>query len=90
MKTIYKNVLLSDGKIVNWKTGTTHWDSVSKAFHNRQPRFIFDMKEGMLSVSSVCKEVETDEENNAWFEDKEFYKQFEVHEKFPSSMFLPY
>lgn len=90
MKTIYKNVLLLDGKIINWKTGSTYWDSVDKAFNNRQPEFIWHLNEDRLSVSSTNKLVKSDDENNQWFQDNEFYKQFKIHEDFPSSMFRPY
>lgn len=39
----FKNVLLLDGKIVNWKTGATCWDTVEKAFCNRQFITLFDL-----------------------------------------------
>lgn len=92
MKKLYKNVLLLDGKIVNWKTGTTHWDCVDKAFCNRQPEFIWYYNEDRLSVSSIMNSFDEDntESINKFFEDKNFHKQFQIHEDFPSGMFRPY
>lgn len=81
-KTLYQNVLLLDNKIVNWKTGTTHWKDVNKAFNNRQSLYILNYAQHKLYVKFRKKVVNTLDENNAFFNDSSWYKQFELHENF--------
>ena len=81
-KILYQNVLLLDNKIVNWKTGTTHWKNVAKAFDNRQPLHILKENKDNLSVSSKSKLISNIKENNDFFTDNSWYKQFKLHEKF--------
>lgn len=88
-KKMYKNVLLLDGKIINWKTGATHWDSVGKAVCNRQPSIIY-YNYGVLSVASVEKIITSPTENEEFFSDTTFYRQYELHEDYPKDMFKPY
>ena len=90
-RKVYKNVLLIDGKIVGWKTGETHWKSVEEATWSRQPMWIFfDEYIEKISVESTSAIVHSDEENNRFFQDDQWYKQFEIHENFSPDMFLPY
>jgi hypothetical protein len=88
-KTLFKNVLLSDGKIINWEIGTTCWDSVDKAFCSRQPLKLLE-ELGQLTAQYESCVVHSAEENNAFFQDEAFFRQFPIHEQFPKFMFRPY
>lgn len=81
-KILFQNVLLLDNKIVNWKTGKTHWKDIDKALNNRQPLYVLKQNKNNLSVRSKSKLINNIEENNEFFNDTSWYKQFELHEKF--------
>ena len=91
METLYKNVLLLDGKIVNWKMGSTHWNDVDTAFLNRQFVSLFSLiNSGRLTVQSTMQEIYTLQEHQAFMEDIEWFKQFEMHEEYSKYIFSPY
>lgn len=90
---IYANVLLLDGKIINWKTSrATCWDSPFTAFSNRQPMAAIKADPERLSVSNKIFEFESKAANKEDFQDniKDFYMGFEIHPDFPEGMFRPY
>jgi hypothetical protein len=90
---IYANVLLLDGKIINWKTSrTTCWDSLLTAFLSRQPMAAIMADPERLSVDSKALEFESTAENKEDFIDDlgGFYREFEIHPDFPENMFRPY
>lgn len=90
METIYRNVLLLDGKIVNWKTGSTHWDSVESAFNNRQFIQLFKLNPDRFTVASMSADIKSAIDRNNFFVDAEWYKQFELHEDYADKIYSPY
>ncbi len=84
--TIYCNVLLVDGKIVNWKTGQTRWSSVDKAMCNRQPLGLLlkANEEGKgLTVAHTSFECTCEGHNEYAFGPfaEEFYRGFKIHDE---------
>lgn len=88
-RTLFANVLLRDGKIINWKTGKTSWEN-GNWINSRQP-INFISSDYDLRSETFKKVVNSVFENNLFFENaKEFYKMYEIHELFPDSMLKPY
>ena len=92
-KEIHKTVLLLDRQIINWKTGSTIWRTVDDAFRNKQLVWLFDIlanEPERLTVDATSILVNDSEENNRFFECCEWFKQYEIHEKYSEHMFKPY
>jgi len=85
---LHKSVLLIDGKIANWKTGKKVWDTLSAAWSSRQPLWSVKEEHDSIEVHHTSKEVHSTEENNAFFNDHEWFKQWPIHERFKG--FKPY
>ena len=93
--TIYVNVLLSDGKIVGWKTGQTHWSTVQRALCNRQYLTLLLNEEEAgkkLTVQSACLVCNNSEDNNFVFTvfSEQFYRKYPMHPGIIGKMLLPY
>lgn len=90
-RKLYANVLLLDGKIINWKTGTKNWEE-SGWVSSSQPLFIFQNLENDLRSEVFKFTANNTNENNLFFEKtaKEFYKMFEISELYPDFMSKPY
>jgi hypothetical protein len=92
-RQLHRNVLLLDGKIINYRIGTTLWKDVGTAFNNKQHQWVFNiaMKEShRLSVDSMSAVVANVQENEEFFDDKEWFKQYSIHEDYGEHMFKPY
>lgn len=91
-RKLYANVLLCNGKIINWKTGTRSWEN-NKWLESRQPlKFILN-EDNIIESKVISETVYNGEENSLFFEKTsiEFYKQFEIHEDYlTDTMFEPY
>lgn len=90
-RKLYANVLLLNGKIINFKTGSKSWEG-EKWIGSSQPLFIFHNLENDLR-SEVFPFIARDtNETNLFFEktSKEFYKMFEISELYPDFMSKPY
>lgn len=84
------NVLLLDGHIIGWKTGSALWDSVEKSMWNKQLFVAIEifrsrdpLQKTRLSVRNmrfVCNNV--DEHNKAFSDAREFYKTFPIHPEY--------
>lgn len=95
-RKLYANVLLLDGKIINWKTGDRSWGGRRWAT-SRQPLNLIICNgeaicEERLQSEVFCVTVFDDIQWNNFFEytSKEFYKMYEIHESYSKSMFRPY
>lgn len=90
-RKLYANVLLLDGKIINWKTGEKTWED-ERYFNNRQPISKLMGKFDRLSSETFKFTANNSNENKLFFESysKEFYQMFELHEDYSKSMFKPY
>lgn len=89
-RKLYANVLLLDGKIINWKTGSTSWKN-DGWLSSSQPLWVFQ-EECDLQSKTIFFEANNDDENNKFFSvtSKDFYKKFEIHESYSKSMNKPY
>ena len=93
-KTLYANVLLLDGNIINWKTGDRSWEG-GNWINNRQPlSIVVECATGdpeRLQSETFSAVVYNDDQNQLFFADtsKEFYKMFELSERYGSG-FRPY
>ena len=90
---VHLNVLLYDNMIINWKTGSVVWDSVDKAFNNRQPLWFLKryLDEGAvpLSVEHEIHICNSPEEVSAVFQNSDdFYKKWKLHPRF--NLISPY
>ncbi len=91
MSMMYKNVLLVNGMIVNWKiSSNTCWDTVDTALCNRQPLKILLNNPDNITVAHEAIEYSSAEEANVIFQDNNFFKLFKIHPDIRDSIFLPY
>lgn len=91
MSMMYKNVLLVNGMIVNWKiSSNTCWDTVDTALCNSQPLKILLNNPDNITVAHEAIEYYSAEEANVIFQDNNFFKQFKIHPDIRDSIFLPY
>ena len=91
MFMMYKNVLLVNGMIVNWKiSSNTCWDTVDTALCNSQPLRILLNNPDNITVAHEAIEYSSAEEANLIFQDNNFFKQFKIHPDIRDSIFLPY
>ena len=88
---LHANVLLLDGEIINWKTGMTSWED-GKWVNSKQPlNIVLKVDRGRLKSETFSKIVNNYKENNTFFEKiaVNFYKTYEVSERYSNSMFRP-
>lgn len=86
-RKLYASVLLFEGQIVGWKTGTGHWDSVNSAFCSTQACLVSDMfylRKSDFSVDSIEFKACNSKDNERFFEEisHEFYDKFSYHKIF--------
>ncbi len=92
-KKLYKSVLLIDGKIANWKIGANGWKSLGRAFRNRHHSSIIDMSTidpSRLGTECVGYVVNNHKENNEFFRDRNWFKQFTIHEQYKDKILSPF
>ena len=93
-KTLYANVLLLDGKIINWQTGKRTWEN-GKWVSSRQPLDIViecaDKNPDRLQSETFSAVVNNHSEHAHFFNHTsvEFYKMFELSDRY-SYGFEPY
>jgi len=87
-KMLRANVLLLDGEIINWKTGTTSWEGYNWINSRQQVNLI--RSGGEIHSEVLEKNILSEDQWDKFFEvdSVEFYKQYKVHEKFKG--FKPY
>ena len=91
-RTVHANVLLLDGKIINWKIGDANWVD-SKWVRNRQPDIAYCVGFYERVEAQVFAAIVNNVNENQLFFNKiaiEFFKMFEISEYYEDSMFLPY
>ncbi|HEX2868659.1 MAG TPA: hypothetical protein VHO03_16585 [Ignavibacteriales bacterium] len=73
---IFANALLHEGKIIDWKTGSTRWELLS-----------YNPKVSLRTKSFVVK---NDKEHSRVFnkDSEKFYRKFPIHPNFKG--FMPY
>lgn len=92
--TLYANVLLVDGKIVNWKTGKHKWTE-ENVFNYRQPLnlcySLIDQPD-RITVKSFKFTAKNSKQDDLFHStiSREFYMMFDLHEEYPKSMFKPF
>ena len=89
MSIIYRNVLLVDGMLVNWKVGRGCWYSVNAALVYRQPIKVLLDNPDSVTVTHEAIETSSVEEVAAVFQDTSFFKQFKIHPDVLGSIILP-
>ena len=85
---VFANVILADGKIVNWKTGNTRWTKTNYANYS-QPYIVYDERHE-ITIRSRSFVVKNRKQHNHAFETlaARFYSQFELYEGY--SLAKPY
>ena len=92
-RKLFANVLLLDDKIINFKIGDRSWEG-DKWCMNRQPSFLFLLENADQRIESkiFAKIVNSNAENTLFFRkiSTEFFKMFEISDRYPRSMHKPY
>lgn len=92
-KKLHANVLLFDGKIINWKVGTTCWNDDAWIMY-RQPAIVCKhyLHPERFSADVFTMAVFNDNQRNYFFRTvaEEFMRMYDIHEQYSSNMFLPY
>lgn len=93
---VHANVLLIDGMIINFKTGTKAWTTEAEWITNRQPLDrLFkanDRDPNSITSQVLTVTVHSDDEHAMFYRETavNFYRQFEIHPDFSKNMFNPH
>ena len=90
MATLYVNVLLVDGMLVNWKISSTCcWDTVETALCSRQPLKVLLDNPDKVTVAHEAITVSSVEERSKVFRDTQYFTQFKIHPAVQDIILLP-